>query len=38
MQEMRCQDRVSMVQAKMLPEEAHMAHITDAEKQWRLQI
>lgn len=38
MQEMRCQDRVSMVQAKMLPEEAHMAQITDAEKQWRLQI
>jgi len=26
-----------MVQAKMLPEEAHMAQITDAEKQWRLQ-
>ena len=27
-----------MVQAKMLPEEAKMAQITDAEKQWRLQI
>lgn len=27
-----------MVQAKMLPQEAKMAQITDAEKQWRLQI